>query len=263
MKFKLFIITYKNSKDLCNNLNSLFSSNIKEHQLEINIINNHSNFNIDNIFQDKITIFHNKLRPDFSTGWLAENWNQAIINGFKDLNTPDCDILITAQDDTIWEPDWLNCLLELHQDFDFIQMGVGDHVCSYKPEAIKKIGLWDQRYPGIGFQESDYFLRALIYNKDKTCLNDYQHGRLINNVNFSICQRPAPNNVFSDDHRKSMNYHYISEKVFKTKWPNVPPNYWTQELINNPPTHSAIPSFIYYPYFELNCYNLLEKGYII
>lgn len=263
MKIKMFIITYNNEKDLNNNLESLFLSDFLGHKVEVNIINNHSNFKINPSFAGKISILHNSLRPDFSTGHLARNWNQAIINGFKDLNNPDCDIVITVQDDTIFDPNWLSYLLELHQDFTFVQMGVGDNLCSYLPEAIKTIGLWDERFCNVGYQEADYFLRALIHNKDKSSLNDHQHRRLINPVSFSFCHRPADANVFSPEHHKSMVYHYISEKVFKAKWPGVSANYWENNLIQNPPSKAAIPNFITYPYFEKDIYDLVGKGYIV
>lgn len=260
---KIFIVTYNNSEDLNNNLQSLFDSNLNNFNIDIFIINNHSNIVISNQFLNKINIYNNSLRPDFSTGYLARNWNQAIINGFKDLNKPNCDILIHCQDDTIFNKDWLDYLIDLHQNFEFIQMGIGDNFCSYLPSAIKKVGLWDERFCGLGYQEADYFLRCLIYNREGSCLNDYQHGRLINNVNFSFCHRPQPPNVFSEPHKQAMKFHTINEKVFKLKWPNVSPNYWNKNVIDNPPKISSIPNFITYPYFEQNIYNLEEKGFII
>ncbi len=97
MKLKIYIVTFDGEKHLNHNLNSLFNSQYfkKENiHCEVNIINNHSNFNINEKFKNKVSVLHNVLRPDFSTGHLARNWNQAIINGFKNLNNPDCDILI-------------------------------------------------------------------------------------------------------------------------------------------------------------------------
>lgn len=263
MKIKLFIITYNNFEDLHNNLTSLFNSNNSILDLQLFIINNHSNFFLSEEYQDKITILHNYLRPDFSTGHLSRNWNQAIINGFKNLDNPDSDVVITCQDDTIFEKDWLNKLLDLHSKYNFIQMGIGDQLCSYLPESIKNIGLWDERFCGIGYQEADYFIRALIYNKEKTCLNDYQHGRLINSVNYQLCFRPNPPNIFSNDHKKSIQHHHISEKIFNVKWPGYSPNYWNNKHYHEPPVCSSIDNFIYYPYFEKDIINLLEKKYII
>jgi len=262
MKVKIFIITYNNEIDLNNNLNSLFNSDIVKYNVEINIINNHSNFNVNTNFLPKINILHNNLRPNFSTGHLARNWNQSIINGFKNLNNPDCDLLIHCQDDTIFDPNWLSLLIDLHNQFEFIQFGIGDHLCSYKAEAIKKVGLWDERFCGIGYQEADYFLRCLIYNKEYTCINDMRHGRLLNAVNFDICYRPVDQDIFSEAHKQSMNYHPINRKIFEVKW-GISPENWSETLIKNPPIKSNIHNFIMYPYFESNIDNLLNKNYII
>lgn len=81
----MYIVTYNNPKDLHSNLNSIYESNIPQNvDLELNVINNYSkNFNIDNKF--KVNILHNTLRPDWSTGHLSRNWNQAIVNGFGNV----------------------------------------------------------------------------------------------------------------------------------------------------------------------------------
>ena len=261
-KIKLYIVSYNNYNDLNNNLESLFNSDWFDNNLEINIINNHSNFSLDHKYINKVKILHNLLRPDWSTGHLARNWNQAIINGFKDLNNPDCDIVICCQDDTLFDINWLPNLLKFHEKYDFIQMGIGDNFCSYGISAIKTIGLWDERFCTIQLGEADYFLRALIYNKEKTCLNDYQHGRLINNIDHSFITRPKPAHIFSIDHRSSMKFFHINEKVFKMKWGDTPYNYWDAKTLNNPPQNSLIFNFITYPYFEKDIDNLQNKGYI-
>jgi GT2 family glycosyltransferase len=159
MKVKQYIVTYNNQIQINNCLESIFSklNNDELSILDIFIINNHSDLNIDVKYLDKITILNNELRPDFSTGHLSRNWNQAIINGFKDLKTPDCDILITNQDDTLFKENYINKLIELHKNFDLIQFGWGDNFISYTPNAIKQIGLWDERFCYIGYQEADYF----------------------------------------------------------------------------------------------------------
>ena len=65
MKIKIYIVTYKNSIDLNNNLKSLFSSNLNGKNLKINIINNHSDFHLSNKYINRVNILHNTLRPDF------------------------------------------------------------------------------------------------------------------------------------------------------------------------------------------------------
>jgi hypothetical protein len=41
--------------------------------------------------------------------------------------------------------------------------------------AVKQVGLFDERFCNIGLQEADYFLRCLLYNKDRSSLNDIEH----------------------------------------------------------------------------------------
>jgi len=261
MKIKLYIVSYRNDNDLYSNLLSISNSNIS-HNLEINIINNYSEMESPYISNFKFNILNNVCRPDFSTGHLSRNWNQAIINGFKDLNNPDCDILMTCQDDTIFEKDWLDKIVKLHEEYSFITAGVGDNFCSYLPEAVKNIGLWDERFCGIGFQEADYFLRARIYNKNSS-INDYQHVRVLNPCNVEICNRTLPvisdNKMnFSEFHMKSQKFHMLNKKFFYKKW-NINPEGWDHNVPNN----SLIENYIYYPYFECNILNLKDKNYFI
>lgn len=260
MKLKLFIVTYQNSPDLIANLNSLFNSNWQGHHLEINIINNHSNFYLPSNLLNRVKVWHNILRPDFSTGHLSRNWNQAIINGFKSLKNPDCDIVCTCQDDTIFEPDWAFKLIEYHNQFSFIQMGVGDNFCSYLPSAVENIGLWDERFCGIGYQEADYFLRAWLYNRDKSSINDEFHKRILNPLPYKFANK-TQQNYMSEHHKKSLNYHPISCKMFIKKW-GVNPEEWDSDLFKSSIKHSRIDNYITYPYFELDVKDLAIKKYI-
>ena len=141
MKIKQYIVTYNNEKQINNCLNSIFTqlSDEELNILEVNVINNHSDLSINKEFLTKIKILNNDLRPDFSTGHLSRSWNQAIINGFRDLKKPDCDILITNQDDTKFTKNYINKTLELHQTFDLLQFGWGDNFVSYNINAIKKL----------------------------------------------------------------------------------------------------------------------------
>ena len=86
MKIKLFIVTYNNALELNKTLTSLFKSDLNAIDYEVFIINNHSNFSIDEQFEKNVAILHNVLRPDNSTGYLTRNWNQALILGFGNLN---------------------------------------------------------------------------------------------------------------------------------------------------------------------------------
>lgn len=268
MKTKLFIVTYNGENHLRDNLNSLFNSREFESlDLQINVINNHTNFHLDSEYRDRVKVYHNELRPDFSTGHLARNWNQAIINGFKSLVNPDCELLITSQDDVIWDHNWYFTLLSIMEKYTFYSSGNGDAVCAYKPEAVRRIGLWDERYCNIGYHEYDYFIRAVVYNGESSSLNDIgDMNRSPWNpmplINHHI-QRDA---LKHENHMKSVAYHPISGKVFEHKWGfdsfrrDNGSDYWTWVKENVKSTVSK--NFMFYPYFEKDVYDLVGKNYL-
>ena len=129
MKIKVFIVTWQDAEALNNNLESLFQ--VFERQLDgidlhINIINNHTNFSINSNYAPHVNVIHNRGTPDFATATLGRMWNMALIHGFKDLNNPDADLVVTAQDDTVWNFDWLYQLIKVHRDFDFYADDAGE-----------------------------------------------------------------------------------------------------------------------------------------
>jgi hypothetical protein len=259
-KVKVYFVTYNSPSLLKETLDSFFSStDLNKIQLETYIINNHSNFELYSHHKQKVKhVYHNQLRPDFSTGHLSRNWNQAIINGFKNLNNPDCDIVITCQDDAIWNKDWVNILLETSKDYDFYTCNNGDMLCYYTPESIKNIGLWDERFCNIQFQEADYFYRAKLYYSERSSINDSHHGREHNPTKVMAINphsgQMLERSVISDVH------HNHSKNIFILKWGEESIS-WTNKSIQN--RHARIPSFFFYPYFEKDIYLAKEKGYIV
>ena len=117
---KIFIVTYRRPAILNKTLDILFNktdfSSIPN--TEVNIINNHSEFVLDEEFQNKVHVFHNNTRPDWDTGNLARNWNEALLHGFKDLNNPDTKILVTMQNDIVLDPNWATNLLKMHKSWE-------------------------------------------------------------------------------------------------------------------------------------------------
>lgn len=254
MKVKVFIVTYNNNKALNDCLQSLYLSDLMIHQYHIFVINNFEIIGVQKSSnQFNLSILNNVLRPDRSTGHLARNWNEALVNGFGNLKDPECDVVIAMQNDTVVLPDFMSTLEELHKTFSFVQRGAGDNFMSWTPEGVKKIGLFDERFCNIGFQEADYFMRAMMYNKEGSSLNDVKHGRIWNydgespliDITFSQAEG---NKEF---HNQSGRYHEISKRVLGMKWGGLNFCNWNQESIkqfdkNVPGT----PSFMFYPYFE-------------
>jgi len=267
MKVKVFIVTYKNESFLRNNVESLLRSDLTEYDYEINVINNFtSTFESQEFLEErKVKLHQNSLRPDFSTGHLSRNWNQAIINGFKNLKSPDCDVLVLCQNDCLFEEKWCKQMLDLHQDFDFVSMGGGDQFHSYRPEHIRRVGIWDERFCNIGYQEADFFIRSYLYNKDRSSINDPKHKRVHNKVENSIIvlDDSLIGGMRGDEsHNASRQYHQISQKILIEKWGDFEGN-WSEEKLKNLPSHSLLRNYIYYPYFEIDVYDLAEKGYIV
>jgi hypothetical protein len=264
MKIKVFVVTYNNFEYLKNNIVSILNSDLVNYNYSINVIDNYCQGNkVKNFcYENNINLFENKLRPSFSTGHLSRSWNQCIINGFKDLNNPDCDILVLCQDDNLFLSEWCNELIGHHDTYEFISMGGGDQFHSYKPEHIKKVGLWDERFCNIGYQEYDYFIRSYIYNKEYSSINDRKHKRLYNTIGDKFISHDDHliGGMRSDPrHLNSTKYHNISHQILIQKWGS---EIWNIDYLNTLCV-SKIPNYVYYPYFEKDIYNLKEKNYLI
>ncbi len=194
-KINVYVVTYNNKQRLNENISRFFETtqNVDKNNFKLNyfIINNYSTIHINDEYKDRVNVFHNSLRPDFSCGHLSRDYNAALMHGFRNLNSPAVDQVICAHDDSIWRDGWFEDLQEIHNTYNFY---VGDYGCSmhsYLPEAVKTIGIWDERFCNIGYHEADYFLRALIYNKEKSTINDYMGGRVLNPTKVLFDHPPA------------------------------------------------------------------------
>lgn len=283
---KIFIITYKRSDVLNELLENIFTSDFKDIlNTEVNIINNHSNFNIDDKYREKVNIIHNMCRPDWSGANLGENWNQALILGFKSLRNPDSKYVITLQNDCVLHSEWCSHLLKMHEKYTFIAGEFGDNIVSYTSEAVKNIGLWDEQFSGGGHREADYYLRALYFNKEKSLINDTMHKRVWNpNNDYLTLDIPNGRNINSELKRRPDNKEHeiisigirgtvINEyntQYFIQKWTGTHKlsvtkqtwiKNWSEKLKNNPPRIKKNIVYMKYPYFEKDIENLKEKGY--
>jgi hypothetical protein len=259
MSIRLFICTYRNPTALDRNLASLFASDLTRHEHEICVINNcQSEFRVRRAFRRKVKVLHNVCRPDFSWGHLSRSWNQGLMLGFENLAAPACPHVMLAQDDTLFAPDFCSRVLEAHARFDLITADWGDMFLSFTPEAVRRVGIFDERFCQVGYQEGDYFLRALMCHRERVSINDRKHGRVLNTVGFPICRRPHRRaNPHSAPQRTC-----LSKQVFQQKWPGIRDTHWTNDLVNNPPESPAIPTYLTYPYFEKDLYDLRGKGYV-
>jgi hypothetical protein len=275
VRVSIYIVTYRNSVDLNRNIASILASGF---DVRINVINNHTDFFLEPKHENAVKVLHNRLRPDFSTGHLSRSWNQALLHGFEDLRNPSNDIVVTVQDDVLFKPDWLSRLIDLHRRYSFITQGIGDAFCSYLPDAVRKVGMWDERFCNIGWSEGDYFLRSLIYNRQNSSINDLAHRRQHNTLEGNVVSHsplgvaaaergdsllittPQMNLDRKDAHVCSMKFHAHGETIFKHKW-GLADTPWTAEhfAIRKP----LVQSYVMYPYFEKDVEGLRDKGYIV
>lgn len=250
---RVFIVTYNSPETVNNNLKSLMRAEcLGNVRLQVNIINNHPNFNLDPEFHNQVIVHDNSLRLKTSIGHLARDYNSGIMLGFENLTEPKCHQVIICHDDVVWHPEFLNKLLDIHyrKNYTFYTGNFGCSVMSFLPEAVRKIGLFDERFCNIGFHEADYFLRALIYNREKSSINDDTHGRVVNPTEIFFDHPPyTPNKV--DSREASSKYHFLTRGIFASKW-NLFPDRWEENgVLDKPPLGPLIPSYFYYPRFEM------------
>ena len=274
---KIYIVTYRRKDILNKTLDTLFNKtdfNLIPNA-EVNIINNHSDFHLNQEFVDKVKVIHNNARPDWDTGNLARNWNQALVHGFRDLNNPDTKIVVTMQNDIVLHKNWATNLLKLHKKYTFVTGQLGDNIVSYRPAAVKKIGMWDERFLTPGNKEADYYIRALIYNKEKSMIGDSVHKRTLNYhdalpLDTSEYQGGNPDWMKIKSNELWDEAWYHTTQIFYWKWKDTwktQPSYngwlvgWTDEFVNNPPCPPKVPNFVQYYYFEKDI-ELKEKNYI-
>ena len=268
MKIKVFVVTYKNESMLKENLDSLLRSDLVQQDYSITVVNNYTeSFGLNEYCSSKnIAVLHNELRPDFSTGHLARSWNQCLLHGFKSLSSPDCDLLVLAQDDNLFLPNWSSYLIEKHKQYDFVGLGCGDQCHSYTANHIRNVGMWDERFCNIGYQEYDYWIRSFMYNRDRSSIND-RCARIIHNpVENQVVDQSTKligGHRLDDRHLQSEKYHGYSRAILNAKWGNVEclstQNGFVEYFSNM--DCSRIPNFIYYPYFEKDI-DLTGKYYI-
>lgn len=257
-KINVYTVTYNNKENINRNINKFIAStaHLKPADVTFNyiVINNHSQLDLDEMIYDEdlinFAVFENWLRPDHSCGHLARDYNMSLIHGFQDLNKPACDQVILLHDDSIWNDGWYKDLTTIHETYTFYAGDWGDGLTSYLPDAIRNIGLWDERFCNIGYHEADYFLRAKLFNSDDSSINDYGAGRVWN-ATKEIFTHAQENVGKMESHDASARYHDLTHALFMEKW-NCSPVNWHLS-IGHLPTAPLIKSWSFYPYFEKDC----------
>ena len=286
---RVFVVTYNSDDDVFKCLDSILGSDITTMKHEVVVLNNFGYLarRMPKRFHGRVIVLDNPRRPDWSTGHLARDWNQCLVNGFQDLDAPRAKMVVCMQADNEVAPAFATTLQILHKKFMFINAGIGDAFCSYTPEAVKTIGLYDERYSNIGWQDFDYLFQAIMHAGPAICCMEktitydkyleqaFPCGRqpsgqlhtLLSKVRSGYLEKKA-------SHSASHAFHYYSETVFREKWPMLSkPGMRAGEFANWGFTSAkqvkayslkrlspAIPSFILYPYFEKNVNNSRRLG---
>lgn len=272
-KIKVYIATYKRNDILAETLDYLFDSDfLKVSNGSVFILSNHTSTEVHDRHKDKVSIIRNEGRPDWSNGNLSESWNHALVHGFKDLKNPDCDYVVTLQNDALVDKKWCSNLIKFHERFDFIKGKFGDNVMSFTPQHIKKVGLWDERFCSIQFKEADYDIRSIQRNPKRTYLDDIMHRIEYNNspsFDFDIKgDRNIDDNIKrkADDSEHQMIWNVSRGGIYKKyawnwfahKWKDTyksSPSIhgwcigWDDDFKKNPP-FGQIKEVVRYPYFE-------------
>lgn len=255
MKLKIFIVRYK--EDLNPILRSLREKDSFS-LFEVYVINNYGKIfkeDFEGIFPSNLFILNNEVRPDFSTGHLSRSWNQAIINGFKDLSSPDADVLVLIQADSLFKENFYEIISNFYNSpLIFASSGRGDECMMLKPEIIKRVGLFDERYCNIAYQEGDYFLRCYLKEKERCLILDYLHRRVnipkeIDSSSFIPIDIIFPSQP-SLENSRSMAQSKFSYINFVKKWKGMRAEEWDEQIIKEFELSGDGKEIILYPYFE-------------
>ena len=266
MKTNIYILNYKNDYALNDMiLKSLFDSDVDLTNVDVYILNNHPEINIQDDYLNKVKVITNHLRPTRSTAYIARDWNAAIIHGFEDLKNPKCKAVITIQNDTILKKNWYSLLLNYSKKYNFMSFGEGDAFIYHTPESVKRIGLFDERFSGIGYYEGDYFSRAYIYNHEKSSVNDFIHMRQFNVVDEQLLEDTSLKITGNEDllqGKKNEKFSTLNRSLWYNKWDFLP---YTDQYLpglaksKGPMLHSNF----FYPWFELDIETIDEQVYYL
>ena len=274
MKIKLYFVSFKNNAELQASFDTLFNSGLCDYDYEITVVNNAERHPIDidilSEIKKKTRFVTNGLRIEYTgagahtPGHLARDWNFCLVDGFKSIANPKADLVVACQNDLAFIKDGFHKIVEAHKKYNFFTCGPGDTLHSYTIDAVKALGLWDERFCSRVYQEGDYFTRALAFNADKTSLNDRDHRRVYNPIEHDdqiLDLNVRPHNRRFDRSYLEKNedvFKKINEDLYNAKWSKVKSAFWGKEHIERIKTLKIPEQFkqpVFYPYFELEHIN--------
>ena len=268
VEFRVFVVSYQSDEALFKSLDALLASDLKTFSNRIYVLNNFGflRLTLPTRFQDTVIVLDNSRRPDFSTGHLARDWNQCLIHGFQSLAKPRSKMVVCMQADNEVAPDFASTLQVLHKTYSMVNAGMGDAFTSYTAKAIEMIGVWDENFSNIGWQDYDFYLRSVLHAGSYVCFMQKTVEPYLEKALSCSTAKPVLRKMRSGSseskksHKASHKFHTVSERVFREKWslPNVKAatGNWginTAEQVKsliNLNLKPRIPWFVTYPYFE-------------
>ena len=210
-----------------------------------------------------LVVLHNVLRSHLSLGHLAREWNAGLVRGFGSLRAPLADVVVLLHGDVYLSADWA---VEVHAALTapggtfFLQQGFGDAFMAFAPDAVRTIGLFDENFcDRPSYQEGDYFLRALVYARERVSVNDAYHQR----VHRPWRGKPVVLDSGKGDGLKVRGWGdaWYSRHYWNKKWPGVSPSWPQGTEFARAITKPAVPMHVLYPYFEDALINPAALGY--
>jgi hypothetical protein len=177
MKIRVYIVTYRRDDVLNLNLRTLWSGASHPELLEVTVISNHPEVCIEESNQrPNLRVLINQTRHLNSWGYLARDWNFAIIDAFRTWENPDqVDWCVLAQNDVEWLPGWDQWIAS-QKNFDLVSQPVGDAVVALNIEAVRKVGLFDERFCTLHFHDIDFLNRAAVALGRRASITDTHFG---------------------------------------------------------------------------------------
>jgi hypothetical protein len=219
-QFRIFIVVFKQHDHVRTLVKELLLSDLTSFTFEIIVLNNFGTFSFpaDPLFEansNNLTVINNYARIESSFGHLARDWNTAALYGFQDLANPISDIVVGLQGDASLVPEWATKIYAEHMGDGtlFLQSGHGDAFHSWTAEGVRRIGLWDERFTDIGYQEADMFLRAVVLEPERVRISDEPHDRRHRPPYYSVVADSG-----SKDRGGNKQQHRHSSGFWKKKW---------------------------------------------
>jgi hypothetical protein len=253
-QIRVFVVVFQRHQDARNLVEEMLKSDLTSFSFEIVVLCNFETFSFpadDPLFSanaDNLAVLNNFARPSFSYGHLARDWNTAALFGFADLANPISDVVVGVQADVSLLDGWASRVYSEHTKGAtlFLQAGRGDAFHSWTAEGVRRIGLWDERFTDVGYQDGDMFLRALILEPDRVRIGDFHHGRVHRAPDYIVVGENG-----AGDRGGSTQRHRHSGAFWAAKWGGRP---YTWALETNASWFRnlapAVPSSYVYPFFE-------------